>query len=183
MIWFFVSLALILLLILFLPINLDVFYDDNFCISVKILFFKYVVPLKKSKSKKQTGMDKKTKNESFGTKLSDLFDTLKTVKTIVLRSISIKLFKVNVVVCADDPCDTALLFGSVNALCYGIHDIFASFTKIKKSDINIIADYNGQKTDVVFNIVIKTYVFKFIVSLIKAVADGKIKIKDNKGEQ
>jgi len=177
MIWLYTVIA-ILLLLLFIPINLDVFYNGDFCISVKVLFLKYVFSDKKTKSKKKPESAVKTKGESFSTKLSGLFETIKTVKAIVIRSISIKLFKAHIKVSADDPCDTALLFGGVNALCYAIHDLFLSFTKIKKSDINITADYNGTNTEVEFNIVIKTYVLKFIVSLIKSVADGTIKLKD-----
>ena len=179
MMWFFIAFAVILLLILFIPINLDVFYKDNFFISVKVLFFKFVIPLKKSKSKKKPSEQKKTKiNKGLDTKLSELYDVFKTVKAIVFRSVTIKLFKADVVVCTGDPCNTALLYGSVNALCYAIYDLFFGFTKIKKSDINISADYNGDKTKVVFNIIINTYLFKFIVSLIKALADGKIKSKE-----
>ncbi len=183
MIWFFVSLAVIILLILFIPINIDIFYRDTFFISVKVLFFKYVIPLKKFESKKKDNTTKKIKSDSFSTKLLDLFDALKIVKAIIWRSFSIKLFKANIIVSADDPCDTALLFGTINALCYAIHDFFLNFTTIKKSDINITADYNGKKTEVVFKIIIKTFIFKLIVSLIKALADGTIKLKEKiKGE-
>ncbi len=180
MIWFFIVLAAIILLLLFIPINLDVFYNGEFCVSVRVLFFKFAIPFSnfKPKSAKKPKSAVKTKGDSFSKKLSDLLQLIKTVKAIVLRSISIKLFRANIVVCADDPCDTALLYGGVNALCYAIRDLFLSFTKIKKTDINITADYNGEKTEVLFNIIIKTYVFKFIVSFIKTIADGSLNSND-----
>ena len=177
MTWFLLVVA-ILLLLLFIPINLDVFYNGEFCVAVKVLFFKCVFSNKEKKTEKPKSKVK-TDGESFNTKLSNLFETIKTVKAIALRSISIKLFKVHITVCTDDPCDTALLFGGINALCYAIHDLLSGFTSIKKTDVNINADYNGEKTEVLFNIVITTYLFKFIVSLIKSYADGTIKSKDN----
>ncbi len=181
MIWVLIAILLILLVVLFLPINLNVFYNGNFCISIKVLFFKYVLPLEKDekKSKKKPEKSVKTKGESFGKKLSNLLDTIKTVKKIALKSISIKLFKAHIKVCTDDPCDTALLFGSINALCYAIYDVISNYTKVLKTDIDITADYNGEKTEVLFDVVIRTYVFKFLVSLISIIADGTIKSKDN----
>ncbi len=181
MIWVLIAVILILLVVLFLPINLNIFYNGNFCISVKVLFFKFVIPLEKDekKSKKKPKKSVKTKGEGFGKKLSNLLDTIKTVKKIALKSISIKLFKAHIKVSTDDPCDTALLFGSVNALCYAIYDIISAHTKVSKTDIDITADYNGENTEVLFDVVITTYIFKFLVSLISLIADGTIKSKDN----
>ena len=178
MTWFLLAVAVLVLLLLFIPIDLDVFYNGEFCVAVRVLFLKYVFS-NKEKKKEKPKSKVKTDGESFSTKFSSLLETIKTVKAIALRSISIKLFKAHITVCSDDPCDTALLFGGINALCYAIHEFFLSFTKIKKSDININADYNGEKTEVLFNIVIRTFLFKFIVSLIKSYADGTIKSKNN----
>lgn len=181
MMWVLLAVLLLLLIILFLPVNLNIFYNGSFCISVKVLFFKYVIPLEKNKksSKEKPKKSVKTEGEGFGKKLSNLFDLIKTVKKIVFKSISIKLFKAHIKVCTDDPCDTALLYGGVNALCYGIYNLLSSSAKISKTDIDITADYNGQQTEVLFDIVISTYIFKFLVSLVSLVADGTIKPKEN----
>ncbi len=181
MMWVFIAIAAILLLILFLPINLCIFFNGRFCLSVKVLFFRYVIPLDKtkSKSKRKPKESVKTGGESFSSKLSDLLNIFNALKAIVLRSITVKLFKAHIKVCTDDPCDTALLYGGINALCYAIYDILNYNTKVKKVDIDVTADYNEQTTEVLFDVVITTYVFKFLVSLIKTLADGTIKLKDN----
>lgn len=182
MIWrVLIAILLFLLILLLLPINLNIFYNGNFCISIKVLFFKYVIPLEKNKkaSKKKPEKSVKTDGEAFGKKLSNALNLIKTVKKIVFKSISIKLFKAHIKVCADDPCDTALLFGSVNALCYAFYDVLSAFTKVSKTDINITADYNGEKTEVLLDIVIRTYIYKFLVGLISLIADSTIKSKDN----
>ena len=49
MIWVLIAILFVLLVVLFLPVNLNVFYNGNFCVSIKVLFFKFVIPIQKDK--------------------------------------------------------------------------------------------------------------------------------------
>lgn len=172
MIWLAVILALIIL-ILFLPVSLCVYYSQGFKLFVKVLFFKFSLPTsKKQKSEKPTSPVKEN-GQTFMQKLNSFKTTLSVAKSLI-RALSVKKIKAHIVVSTDDPCSTALLFGGINA---AIHTV-AKILKAKTADIQINADYNEQHTTVLFNVDISTCLLKLVTTLIKAYASGKIKIYD-----
>ncbi len=186
MIWWLVAILAFLVFVVLLPINLNIYFDGQFRLSVRVLFIKYTIPLgkdgkKKQKPKKQKKSKKtvSTDGDGFTKKLSGLINSVKTVKHLLLGSLTIHKFKAHITVSCDDPCDTALVFGTVNALIYSLHDFFASVMTVKNKDIVINADYNGEKTLVVFDVILRTTVFRFLRNLILMILNGKIKSKDN----
>lgn len=172
MIWL-LLIPILLLLILFLPVSLNIYYDQGFKLFIKVLFLKFSLPLSKKQKHKKPTSPVKENGQTFMQKLNSFKTALSVAKSLV-SALCVKKLKAHIVVSTDDPCSTALLFGGINA---AIHTV-AKLLKAQKTDIQIDADYNAEHTTVLFDIDISTYLLKLVISLIKAYTSGKIKIYD-----
>lgn len=187
----------VLAVLLFLPLYLYVCYDGEFRLLVRILFFRFELYLgditsnsKKRKTKKKSKQTKrspdktkpvKTNGYSFAEQISDLLNSIKLIHVIIVRAFTVKKIRISVKVATGDPCDTAILFGTVNGILCAFMAYVESIIPVKKKEISVTADYNTEQTEVYFYSVNKTNVLKLVISLIKAAANGTIKT-DDKGE-
>ncbi len=178
MIWFLVIIC-ILLFLLFLPVSLVAFYDGKFKFQIRILFLKFVVPFDKSPKKKSENKPVKkvkTDNKKFTSQLSDVKRILPKLLKRAFKVLSVKKLRLSVKVATDDPCDTALAFGTVNTLVYTTLNTTERFIKIKNKKISVSADYSDDTTEVDFEAVISTCLIKLIICLILLLKDEVIKL-------
>ena len=61
-------------------------------------------------------------------------------KHFVIRKIT-----VDYAVCGDDAADTAIKFGAISASIFSLLGVIGSYSKIKKRNVNITADYTGSE--------------------------------------
>jgi hypothetical protein len=137
------------------------------------LFLKFSLSRSKKQKQNKPQSPVKENGQTFMQRLNSFKTTLSVAKSLV-RALSVKKIKAHIVVSADDPCSTALLFGGINAAINTV----AIILKARKTDIQISADYNQEHTTVLFDVDISTYLLKLVLTLIKAYASGKIKIYD-----
>ena len=164
----FIVLAIIAI-ILFLPVSLQVRFDGEFIMYVRVLFFKFRL-FKKDKTKKKpknkTDKPVKTDTESFLSKLLRLIELAKNIVKNMHYAAFIKRFDVFVKVATGDPCSTAITFGAVNTAVYSLVALVEKGFSIKKQKISVNADYNADATEVYFNTVITTFLLRLLVFLI-----------------
>jgi hypothetical protein len=179
----------ILLLILLTPVALCVYYDGKWKIRISVLCFSFALPLEKDGEKKK---DKKTKPQKVKTDNKELLKQLSDLRKIIpvlvkraLATLTVKKLDFEVKVATQDPCLTAIMYGSVNAAVYSTVKIIQQHIKVKKKRISVSADFDGDKTEVLFDMKISTYLLKLIICLISLVSDGIIDIGDfiNKKEK
>ena len=188
--WFLIPLILIILLIC--PIYLYIYYDGEFRLAVRILFVKFNIPLgkkkkdnKKKEKKKEEKPKKKprkteTDGKSFLSQLGFFKDLVVSACNHILKALRIRRFKTEITVGSDDPCTTAMLYGSINALIYTLVSAVNALIAVDKRDIVISADYNAEKTFVLIDVVMRTFLFKLLIGLILFAIDGTIKLKEKK---
>lgn len=188
---------LVIAAILFHPIYLYIRYDGDFRLYVRILIFRFELYLgditsnskKRKKNKRRKQSEKltrktgtvKTSAYSFAQQFSDLLRSVRLIHVFMVRAFVVKKICVTVNVSTDDPCDTAILFGTVNSIMCAFMAYVESIIPVRKKNISVTADYNGENTDVYFLSLNRTNVLKIAVSLIKAALDGTIEL-ENKGE-
>ena len=169
----------ILCILLLTPVSLVAYFDGKIRLEVKVLFFRYTIPLSKSKPKKektvQTRKKVKTDNKKMLSGFSDIKDLIPILFKRAFASLTVKKLGLDITVATDDPCNTALTYGAVNAAVYPLISLAEKYTKIKKKNINIIADYSGENTTVTFEAVVSTYLLRLIICLIRLVSDGLLK--------
>lgn len=189
MMWLFAVLGLLAILLM-LPVYLYIYFDGEFKLAVRVFFVKFTIPLTdpdskpKKKQKKTTVTKTKTDASSFSDKLSRLSSIITSVRERVLKAFVIKRVDISVAVGTDDPCSTAILFGTVNSILYPLVKFAETLMTIKKKVVNVTADYDNDSTEVFFSVIIKTFLLKLAVSLILLISDGtikpnKLKEKDN----
>lgn len=174
MIWWILPI-LIISLLLVLPVSLCIYFNGEFTLLVKVLFFKYTFDFKKSKKPKQKPKEQvQQQSDSFLQKLSQ-FKTVISVVRSLIRAFKVKIFKADITVSTYDPCDTALLYGATSTAVYSVAQIFDA----RNNDIKINADYNEGVGKVYFDIIASTNLYKLLTGLILWAINGKIKLNNN----
>lgn len=182
LVWLIISAVLILLLTA--PVYIHVCYDGCFTVSLRILFIKLTL-LPKRKKKKRHDEQSKSESEKASTDGKKLLSQLHDIKTAALsllkhlpRAFFAKRLVLDISVGTDDPCDTAILFGAVNASVYSAVEAVSHYVTVGKRQISVKADYNSEKTSVCADVLLKTFLFKLLHSLISAAVDVIIKRKE-----
>lgn len=166
--------------ILSVPVFINVEYTNLTRCSISWLFIKYqLYPSKNKKLKEEKVEDKKTeeeppkdekpkqpkpKKENFlvtfynneGVSgviqlLSDFIHYLNKFSKGFIKSIIIKDFKLNVSVTEDDAAQTAIKYGQICAGFYPSLGFICSNMNVKNYNVNIFADYIGEKTNCEFS--------------------------------
>ncbi len=177
----------LIFLLLVLPVYLYAYYDGEFRISARIFGVKFNIPLtggkKRGKPKKKKGKKPRrvtTDGKSFLSQLERIKTIVTSVRAHLLKAFRIKRLKSEITVATGDPCDTALLYGAVNAAVFTIVSAADGLITVDKRDINITADYSAEKTSVYIDIVMRTFLYKLLIGLILVLNDGTIKINSEK---
>lgn len=182
--WIFTAVVLILLI----PIRMFLIYNGEFVLAVKVLFYKFKLPLGKKKDKKNKKIKKtktqtkpqKTKSDGtdFLGKFKDIVSIVTSAKNRMLKRITVKKLKIEVTVASGDPADTAMTFGYMNAGIYPLVSFLENHIKIKNKKINITADYSKDKTEIVFFAVLATYPLRLLLGAIRVAIDYIFRTND-----
>lgn len=157
----FLGILIGLVLLLCIRVTLLVHWASALDLWVCWLFLK--IPLKKKeKSKAQLAKDaeKKAKKKRTGNQTEKpkkpgepraLEDTIAMVLDLVssatgplhmlLRNLRVGLLELRVTVAEDDPAETAIRCGQINAYLYGAYATFANIIKIRRADIQVAPDF------------------------------------------
>ena len=195
---------LVIAFLLFTPVYAKVYYENDLCVSIKILFINIKlyprnkknkkkgkknlkkVNNKKGKAKGKTPAERKDKKEGILKLSGGINELVRIAKDIALRAVkafTISKFYVHIVVASDDPCDTALQFGAINAAVYSAYSYLDSIIKIKNNQIKIDANYDLDEYKVKIDIRAKTFAARLIWGLLLIIKDVIIlKTEDSKGD-
>lgn len=175
--------ALIICLILFVPVFVSLSISENGFITVKYLFFRFKFRLypkntsKKGKVKRKKSKEKDKKNkQGFFEKKSDesgtlnaVFEMLGLIRQVMLeilrlfRKTTVKKMRLTIKVAAEDPAQTAMLYGTVCAAAYPVVGLLHNIFNIKSEAVNIYADYSDDaKMFFEYDAVLKIYVFMIL---------------------
>lgn len=193
------SILLLILILLAMPVTLYVDYGNETKISVRYLFVKIkLIPKKEKKTKKKKSERKKDKAENKEPEkeknsqftdilkekgLSGIIDLLKEIIKIlkntsssIRKHIIIKRFNLNIAVASEDAADTAINYGYACAAVYPAFSFICSIVKkVKKHNLEILADYNSKETKAVFEL--KTSIkLMFIIPIILSALIKTIKL-------
>ena len=151
--WIFLGVILLVILILCLPIRFSVEYGENgFSVLTKIAFFKLPEKFQLDSSKKTDEKPKKkTKEAKTPGKLSDLNSIVKPVFEALgklVRSFCVRKLILHVKIATADAFSTAMLYGGVAAIIGFLFPFVDKNIKIKKKQINVLADFEGRETSV-----------------------------------
>ena len=169
---------------LFIPVYAEIFYkEDKAEIFIKYLFIKKRVYPKKSNPKKekkqqksQTEQPKKAKNKSDEHFLdrAAVFLTKLAAGTRISKSalslISVKL-RLNMSVAGDDAAECAINVGKYNAFVHSLVGVLANLFKLKKREINIYPDYDGQKNSIDFYLKARLFSVNLVFNLKNIITD------------
>lgn len=186
MMWFVIAL-IILCILLLLPVGIRIYFDGRFRLELCVLFFRYTLPLSHSKKKPEKKKSEKKRPAKSAQKVKTdnkkLINSFSEIKPLIpalfkraFAALTVKRLDIDITVASDDPCDTAMTYGAINAAVYTLISLAECFTKIKKKNINISANYNADSTFVTFDTVIITCLLRLIICLIQLVSDGLLKI-------
>lgn len=168
------SIAAVLAVILCLPVYVYVYFDDDFRFFVRVFGIKIDVSSfgkkkkgKPEKAKKTAAKPEKVKTD--GKKLSVKIDGIRrlvlSAKRRLLTKMTFRRFTVHITVADGDPCDTALLYGSVSAAVNLLVAVIHSLIAVDMRDIKVTADYDKSQTEVFADVVLRTFPYKLIAGL------------------
>ncbi|MBQ8740566.1 MAG: DUF2953 domain-containing protein [Clostridia bacterium] len=183
----------LLLLLLFLPLTVDINYENEFVLKIKysgITFFdsEKRVNLKKSKKKKRQSKEytegteeSAPQKENFFKKTYKQKGLLGTVRYFseililllkkiwwVIKRFKFRKFRLNLSVATYDAANTAINYGKICSAVYPVISFLETNADFKAKEININADFD--KTDSRFQIstLVTTRVFFWLVAAIAA---------------
>ena len=185
MIFLYVILGILLtiLIILFLPIHVIIFYKESLIVKIRILFFNFTLfsanKTHDSKSKKKIKIDKTLDNKNnlsitdfinkkgfsgFIEFVSDITKLGVTVILNIIKRISIKELKLEISIGDENSASTAIKFGQTCAIVYPLLSLITSNNSPKIYNVNIYPDYSQKECMVNFKLHIYTKIFYFIHS-------------------
>lgn len=149
-------------------IRLKLYLSKQGYIVVQFLFLKYTIDLygkkhKKEKTKPNKKTDKKAKKDGYVKKLykqkgvlDATTEILSVIKEIFLKIASlfsqstIEEFNLELTVSEKDPALTAITYGAASTLVYTTVGLLNGILPIKKQNVNLVANYDKEKTNLVF---------------------------------
>ena len=175
---------LLILLILFLPVNLFLAFDNHFSFSVKLSFFRLFSSVEpsseKQEAREETEVPKEEKKKNKDSLLRQLFrkkgmtegaKELLTFAGKVLRSLKRFLKHITfhhiclkLAVADEDAARTAILYGEICSAVYPCLSFLDQASNVKYKDISISTDFAASEIKPEFFAVISTRVFFLLVS-------------------
>ena len=153
----------ILVLIAVLPVGISVCYDaDGFRAFVKasvVRFQVFPLPEKEKKPKKKTKKaakptqkqpaKKQTEEKKQGGSLTDFLPIVRLALDLLddfRRKLRVDVIEADLVLAGGDPCDLAINYGKVCAALGNLWPRLEEFLTIKKRDVKVQCDFEGDKT-------------------------------------
>lgn len=168
--------------LLFVPFRLYAGYknDDFYAKAAFLIFYYRLYPFKEKKKKKKKPTvepaEKKPKSEKRKFALSDISEFKELLKKHLPSLLSCLVFnKINLLwhINASDAAKTAIEYGAASSLISGCLAITDRFTKVKRAEIDIFPDFDGDKKILVLDIIMSTTLFKLLRFFLKALPDLK----------
>ena len=160
--WVLLGFLLFLLFLLLLPVHTRVRYDSVLQVwaglgpvSLRIFPLKKKPKKEKTQAAVKTEKPKKPKKPKKKLTLEIICDFIKLgVEALgrLKRQLVLSNLTVHLKVASPDAANTALLYGRVAAAVSALYPVLERNLRIKKTDIAVDADFDGQKTDVVADI-------------------------------
>ncbi len=174
----------ILVFALFIPVYAEIFYKgDKAEIFINYLFVKKRVYPKKSNPKKekkqpnsQTEQPKKAKNKSdehFLDKAAVFLTKLAAggrISKSALSLISARL-RLDMKVTGDNAAECAINVGKYSAFVHSLVGVLSNLVKLRKREINIYPDYDGQKSSVDFYLKARLFSVNLVFNLKNIITD------------
>ncbi len=168
--WIILGILAFFVILFSIPIHVVLEADSDVRVHARFLFIKYsLFPMKKRKKKpkaakkpkktKKTASPKKTKKAADAPKEKKKRDIIGLIKLIlklvaaVLRKFPkhfrVRILRYNITVGTKDAAKTAILYGAVTGLSANLFELLKKGTRFRikrKSDVNVYADFLGEKT-------------------------------------
>lgn len=174
---------------LLLPVSLHIKFDGDFSAKIKIAGIKAYEPAEEeSPSEKAADSEKKARTDNnmrkmFG-KLEDRLGFSGAVKEIFsfvksllkrlkkqLGHIAVRRLCLNIRVASSDAAQTAVEYGAVCSAVYPALSFLDSVTDIKIKRINIFSDFNSEKSDFSFSVIIRIKIIFLIILAFQAFSE------------
>lgn len=183
------SIVFLLLILCFLPITVDLAYDNEFFYRLKyagIVLFNSekrvnIKKIKRKKKKEKTNIEQTKKQENFFKKIYNKKGFLGTVKYFtellkivlkkiwwVLKRFKFRRFNLDLTVATDDAANTAIEYGAVCCEVYPVVSMLETNADFKAKQINISADFENSKSQFKIAISVTTRLFFLLVAITAA---------------
>lgn len=189
------AILLLILGLLFLPIDLYLKFKEEFVVRIRFSGVK-VFPFnrKKAKAEEKTVDDdaasdeEKSENEIKGlfSKLKEKYGFFTAVKMLLrffnkvlsnikplLRHIKFKKVHLNLAVASGNAATTAIEYGVACSMVYPILSVIENVVNIDYKSINVKSDFEGQKPDFNFDLTVRMNLFYLGLTAIKVLKDYK----------
>ena len=184
------GIATFVALILATRATINIVYEDQLKIYLKVLFLKFRLYPERKKKFNIRAYEKKQKKElnplniklidsSKANAKTDIVDNIKTISSILsvlfktfTKHLHVKLAKIHIKIATPDAAQTAILYGAASASLAYVVELLDSYTKlhtIKERSIYIEPDFLSEKSEIKINISLSLSVFGALVTIINTV--------------
>ena len=184
------GIATLVALILATKATINIVYEDQLKIYLKVLFLKFRLYPERKKKFNIRAYEKKQKKEQnpLNIKLIDsskanakagIVDNIKTISSILsvlfktfTKHLHVKLAKIHIKIATPDAAQTAILYGAASASLAYVVELLDSYTKlhtIKERSIYIEPDFLSEKSEIKINISLSLSVFGALITIINTV--------------
>ncbi len=171
---------LLILIILFLPLNVIINYDKK--LSIKLNFFGFNINVFSKKVSYESNQDDSSENKNNNNNISvsnlikkdGIIDTIKYICDVlkllssmtrkILKRTTIKDLTINYSVAGQDSFETSIKYGRICTLIYTTLGIIDSINPPKHLDVNIYPNYNSSQSNFRFNLHVYARSFFIIYS-------------------
>ena len=182
------GLATLIALVLATRATINIVYEDQLKIYLKVLFFRFRLYPEKKRKFSSKSYDKKLKklakrkdvrlvdSSKSGSK-AGIVDNIKTiyeVLKVLFKSFSkylhVSLAKIHIKIATPDAAQTAILYGAASASLACVVELLDSYTKlhkIKERSIYIEPDFLSEKSDIRINISLSLSVYGAVAMILK----------------
>ncbi len=175
------SVLAFIVLLLLIPISVHIEYDGDFFVKLKIAGIKAFEAEPKEeikepspdtesdkKAKKQTekAFDKLKKKHGFAGAVKEIFVFLKAVLERLkgsFKHIAVRRLCLDIKVASGEAAATAIEYGAVCSAVYPVLAFIDSIASVKMKSINVTADFNSDKSDFRFSVIIRARILFLII--------------------
>ena len=169
----------LLILLLLLPVGVDVSYDGALAVRVKIGPLKFTLipskpkkerPPKAEKQKKQKKpslrkIEKQRAKKKLKLTVQDILDLVRIGLQALgrfRRSLSIDLFRLHILVAADDPYDAVMRYGALNAGLGTLSPAAHTALKFRREDVRTDVDVQGAEGSLELQIIATLQIWEIL---------------------
>ena len=175
------SVSALVALLLFVPISVHIMYNGELFVKLKIAGIKAFVAEPKEdikepspdtesdkKAKKQTenAFNKLKKKYGFAGAVKEFFAFVRAVLERLKRQfkhIAVRRLSLDIKVASEDAATTAIEYGAVCSAVYPALSFIDSIANVKMKSINVAADFNLDKPDFGFSVIIRARILFLII--------------------